>query len=75
MRFAASVQQVDQSLAERDAILRREEIDESLRTAFLAASDETSARQLEDLARRAQAGADAAIRALRAIGSDFTPPR
>lgn len=65
MRFAASVQEVDEALAVRDAVLRREEIDESLLTAYAAASDETTGRQLDELVRQAQAGVDAAVEALR----------
>lgn len=65
MRFAASVHEVDQTLAVRDAVLRREEIDESLLTAYATASDETTSRQLDELVRQAQAGVDAAVEALR----------
>lgn len=73
LRFAASVHEVDQTLAVRDAVLRREEIDESLLTAYAAASDETTSRQLDELVRQAQAGVDAAVQALREIGG--IPPR
>lgn len=69
MRFAATVQEIDDSLAARDAVLHRDVVAERLRQAYLSASAESGLRDLELRARQVKEEIDAGVAAVRALDS------